>query len=156
MSLIITTAAFTWKYAIKFGTKGDRTINIGILDNSSDSYKFATQFNVKIAASVAMEEIAPEIKSAHLSNGTNVAIAGRNFNLRVVTNKGVSDIALFNEYGSEFDKTLVNKTIDGDNIIWEYSLNIGSKGMRTITAKAYDYNCELSNAQTQVKVSVVK
>ncbi len=148
--------SFTFKYAIKFGTKGDRTINIGILENGSDTYKYATQFNVKIAASVAMEEIDAQINSAYLSNGTHVAIAGHNFNLTVVTNKGVSDIALYNEYGSQFGKTLVNKTVDGDNIIWEYSLNIGSKGMRTITVKAYDYNCELSDAQAQVKVSVVK
>ena len=67
-----------------------------------------------------------------------VAWANDNFNVKVVTRRGASDVKLFNEFGNEFGKTLVSKEIVGNTIEWEFSMNIGSKGLRTITVKSID------------------
>ena len=88
------------------------------------------EVNVTILAGSPPEypDESAEIISAEASS--RVVLAGKNFTVKGVTGRGASDVKLFNEYGNEFGKTLVSKEIVGDTIEWEYTMKIGSKGIR--------------------------
>ena len=142
--------SITWTMTISIGSKGDRTINV-----MNGSEKIG-EFNVTILAGSPPEypDESAEIISAEASS--RVVLAGKNFTVKVVTGRGASDVKLFNEYGSEFGKTLVSKEIVGDTIEWEYTMNIGSKGIRNITVKSADAQGNWLDDTASIKISVVK
>ncbi len=121
----------TWTMTLAIGTKGNRTINVM---NGSDKIG---EFNVTILGGYKPEY--PD-ESANIVSvrPAKVAWANDNFTVTVVTRRGASDVKLFNEYGNEFGKTLVSKEIVGNTIEWEFSMNIGSKGVRTVTVNSID------------------
>ena len=122
---------YTWTIALAIGTKGDRTINV-----MNGSEKIG-EFNVTILGG-DKPQYPDESANIVSVKSAKVAWANDNFNVKVVTRRGASDVKLFNEFGNEFGKTLVSKEIVGNTIEWEFSMNIGSKGLRTITVKSID------------------
>ncbi len=148
--------SITWKYNLSIGTKGDRKINVNILNLETGEYEYATDFTVKIVDSIALEEIEAQLISAEISDGSRIQFVGQNFEITAITNKGVSDLKIVNEYGNDIGKTLISKEIDGDNIIWKYSLNIGTKGRRTITVMAADKDYNWLETTKDIQITIVK
>ena len=111
-------------------------------------------FNVVITNDIAESDETPEVISAETD--TRVAYANQNFTVTVVTNKGAAKVGIYNEYGSDIGKALVNKVIDSDSITWTFNINVGSKGLRTFTVKAADTLGQWSDSSQQFKVSIVK
>lgn len=140
---------YTLKYVTSIGTKGNRTISV------KDYYgNDLGSFNVVITNDIAESDETPEVISAEAD--TRVAYVNQNFTVTVVTNKGAAKVGIYNEYGSDIGKALINKVVDGDNIIWTFNINVGSKGLRTFTVKAADTLGQWSDNSQQFKVSIVK
>ena len=142
--------SITWTFVMSIATKGDRIINV-----MNGNEKIGS-FNVKINVGSAPvdESASAEIISANANS--KIVLAGKNFDVKVVTGKGCSNIAFTNEYGNEMGKILVSKEIKDDTIEWTYTMNIGSKGIRTITAKSADADGNWLDKTADFIITVVK
>ena len=142
--------SITWTFIISISTKGERTINVM---NGSD---IIGSFNVKINAGTAVEDDSASAEIISANTNSKIVLAGNNFDVTIITGKGCSNIAFTNEYGNEMGKILVSKEIKDDTIEWTYTMNIGSKGIRTITAKSADADGNWLDKTADVKINVVK
>lgn len=132
--------SMTWIINTMIGTKGDRTITVKV--NGED----AAEFNVKIVDYLPVESD-KGIISAETANGTRVVRTNQIFNVIVQTGTEVVSVELANEYGNTFGKNLVSRIVNGDTVTWTYSICIGSKGNRTVTALGYDaYGQQVDNS----------
>lgn len=140
----------TWTFITQIASKGQRTITV--LGNGESIGTFDVIIN---SGDQAVDpDSSADIISA--KSDSIIVLTGQNFNITVVTGKGCSNIAFENEYGADLGKALVSKEVKGDTIEWVYSMNIGSKGLRTITVKSADADGNYLDKTTNIKITVVK
>ncbi len=145
----------TWIINTAIGSKGDRVINVSV--DEGNGFDVYGTLNVKIDNLYETEpEATPEIISAQASS--RVVMASQNFDVEIVTNDGVSKLAIRNEYGSDMGKILKSRTDNGDGTVtWVYTMNIGSKGIRTMSVVPAGADGQwVDSASSSFKVSIIK
>ena len=145
----------TWIINTAIGSKGDRVITVSV--DEGNGFDVYGTLNVKIDNLYETEpEATPEIISAQASS--RVVMASQNFDVEIVTNDGVSKLAIRNEYGSDMGKLLKSRTDNGDGTVtWVYTMNIGSKGIRTMNVVPAGADGEwVDSAAASFKVSIIK
>ena len=60
-----------------------------------------------------------------------------------------------NEYNNTFGKDLVSRIVNGDTVTWTYSICIGSKGNRTVTALGYDAYGQQIDSSASFRITVI-
>lgn len=142
--------SITWTFIISIATKGER-----IIDVMNGNEKIGS-FDVKINAGSAPIDESASADIISVSSSSKIVLAGKNFEVKVITGKGCSNIVFTNEYGNDIGTILVSKKIKDDTIEWTYTMNIGSKGVRTIAIKSADADGNWLDTTADVKITVVK
>ena len=143
-----------WTLNMSIGTKGDRVF--GIYAAVGDSVDKVADLPIKVVASdayIADENVQADIISV---SSQKTAVVNTNFKVEVKTSKGVSALAFANESGKDIGKALISQTEDGDQVIWVFETQFGSKGNnRKITVKAKDANGNWIEDTAELTVSII-
>ncbi len=138
----------TWIINTMIATKGNRTITVKV--NGEDAVKF----NIAIVDYLPVKSD-KGIISAETADGARVVRTNQVFNVTVKTGTEVVSVELANEYNNTFGKDLVSRIVNGDTVTWTYSICIGSKGNRTVTALGYDAYGQQIDSSASFRITVI-
>ncbi|MCI8497407.1 MAG: family 78 glycoside hydrolase catalytic domain [Clostridiales bacterium] len=136
----------TWTFKMAIGTAGKgRTLTLATMDTEGVYTMTDASFTIDIAA------VKPVTMSASIEE---TATVNEPVTLTVVTNTAASKINIYNEYGLKMGILSQNyQDIDGERV-WEVTMAIGTKGVRTFTVSAKNSAGDVSGEVTTNEVVV--
>lgn len=123
----------TWTITLNVATMGERTLKVmadGVDTGVTVSFKIVQKYEPDVPD---YEE--PTFISA---NGPTSAAVNELFPVTVVTGKGTTQVALFNEYGNGMVSTRLYSENDDGTRSWVLMTSVGSRGIRNFTVKYAD------------------
>ncbi|MCI8497063.1 MAG: hypothetical protein HFE85_02270, partial [Clostridiales bacterium] len=136
----------TWTFKMAIGTAGKgRTLTLATMDADGSYTMTDASFTIDIAA------VKPVIMSASIEE---TATVNEPVKLTVVTNTAANRINIYNEYGLKMGTMSQSyQDIDGERV-WEVTMAIGTKGVRTFTVSAKNSAGDVSGEVTTNEVVV--